>query len=266
MSADPSAPGPASERDLAAEYVLGSLSHDERRAVQGRLHHDPGLRAAVLEWEERLLPLAGLAAPAPVSARLWSRIERSVNEQEREKEPQPQRQPASPRPSAAATTAVTTATTAQSAWRRWWDHLPLWRGFGTAGLAVAGLLAAVLVQRVNAPPPAPQFIVVLVAPQAKDPGWVIQARDPQQVELIPLAVAEVPADKVLQFWTKADAWAGPVSLGLVRPGQSIRVPLARLPPLQANQLFELTLEPSGGSTTGRPTGPVQAIGRAVKVL
>ena len=31
------------------------------------------------------------------------------------------------------------------------------------------------------------------------------------------AVAEVPADKALEFWTKADGWSGPVSLGLVQP-------------------------------------------------
>jgi anti-sigma-K factor RskA len=29
-------------------------------------------------------------------------------------------------------------------------------------------------------------------------------------------------------------------------------------------LFEITLEPYGGSTTGRPTGPILFIGRAVK--
>jgi anti-sigma-K factor RskA len=38
----------------------------------------------------------------------------------------------------------------------------------------------------------------------------------------------------------------------------------KLPPLQPNQLFELTLEPVDGSTN-RPTGPIQFIGRAVKV-
>ncbi|MCF5827267.1 RNA polymerase subunit sigma-70, partial [Pseudomonas syringae] len=36
--------------------------------------------------------------------------------------------------------------------------------------------------------------------------------------------------------------------------------------LQANQLFELTLEKSTGSPIGKPTGPIQFIGRAVKVI
>ncbi|MEZ0198984.1 RNA polymerase subunit sigma-70, partial [Pseudomonas qingdaonensis] len=39
-----------------------------------------------------------------------------------------------------------------------------------------------------------------------------------------------------------------------------------LPPLEANQLFELTLEKAGGSPTGLPSGPVKFIGRAVKVI
>ena len=40
----------------------------------------------------------------------------------------------------------------------------------------------------------------------------------------------------------------------------------RLPAVQPDQLFELTLEPRSGSPTGRPTGPVRYIGRAVKVM
>ncbi|MCF5322271.1 anti-sigma factor domain-containing protein, partial [Pseudomonas simiae] len=86
------------------------------------------------------------------------------------------------------------------------------------------------------------------------------------IQLIPLGVMEVPADKALQFWTKGDGWQGPVSLGLVTPGQTLSVPLDKLPPLTQNQLFELTLEDPRGSPTGKPTGPIQAIGRAVKVL
>ncbi len=111
-------------------------------------------------------------------------------------------------------------------------------------------------------------MVVLVAPQDKAPGWVIQANTttPNQLSLIPLADTPVPAEKSLQFWTKGDNWSGPVSLGLVKPGQTIQIPLDKLPPLQPNQLFELTLEPVNGSPLNRPTGPIQFIGRAVKVI
>jgi anti-sigma-K factor RskA len=40
----------------------------------------------------------------------------------------------------------------------------------------------------------------------------------------------------------------------------------KLVPLQANQLFEITLEPKNGSPIGRPTGPILYIGRAVRML
>jgi anti-sigma-K factor RskA len=94
----------------------------------------------------------------------------------------------------------------------------------------------------------------------------MQANDAREIQLIPLSETEVPEDKALQFWTKADDWQGPVSLGLVKPGEVFRVPLGKLPPLQPNQLFELTLEKSTGSPINKPTGPIQFIGRAVKVI
>lgn len=220
---------------LAGEYVLGSLPAEQRDQVEQRLPYEPALRAAVDAWEQRLHPLTALVPPQQPSPQLWRRIERSL---------QQDRRPAQ---------AVTP----------WWNLLALWRGLAAAGLAASLVLGSLLLTRA---PPAPNYLVVLVAPQDKAPGWVVQASDPRELQLIPLGVIEVPSDKALEFWTKADDWQGPVSLGLVKPGQPLRVPLDRLPPLQANQLFELTLENPNGSPIGKPTGPVQFIGRAVKVL
>lgn len=215
--------------ELASEYVLGTLPAEQRAEVEQRLPHDAELRAAVDAWEQRLLPLAALAEPVPPSAQLWRRIERNLG----------------------------------SARAPWWDLLAVWRGLAAAGLAASVVLTTLLLTR---SPVEPSFVVVLVAPQTQAPGWVIQASNNQQIQLIPLGVMEVPADKALQFWTKGDGWQGPVSLGLVKPGESLSVPLDKLPPLSSNQLFELTLEDPRGSPTGKPTGPIQAIGRAVKVL
>ncbi|MBE8593261.1 anti-sigma factor [Pseudomonas sp. MAFF 301449] len=218
--------------ELAGEYVLGTLPAEQRAEVEQRLPHDAQLRAAVDAWEQRLLPLTALAEPVLPSAQLWRRIERNT---------------ASP-----------------DAHVPWWNLLAVWRGIAAAGVAASVVLAALLLTR--APIADPAFVVVLVAPQSQAPGWVIQASNDQNIQLIPLGVMEVPADKALQFWTKGDGWQGPVSLGLVKPGQTLSVPLDRLPPLSPNQLFELTLEDPRGSPTGKPTGPIQAIGRAVKVL
>ena len=234
--------------DLAGEYVLGTLSAKARRAVDSRMVSEPALRQAVEAWEARLLPLTALAPPAEPSPQLWPRIEGSLGPAAVASSPRPAARPA-PKP---------------APWWHW-DSLSLWRGLAGASFAAAAILASVLVTRFGAPPP-PQYLVVLVAPQDKAPGWVVQTSSTRQLALIPLGTVEVPSEKSLQFWTKADGWGGPVSLGLVTPGRTLNVPIDRLPPLQPNQLFELTLEPPNGSPLDRPTGPIQFIGRAVKVL
>ncbi len=230
-------PDTAEELDtLAGEFVLGTLSPAQHAAMTERLSRDPSLRAAVDAWEARLLDLTTLAEPQPPSARLWGRIQRSLNE-------------------------LAPPSTQQHA--RVWQRLGLWQGFSAVGLAASVLLAFTLLTR---PAPSTQFVVVLVAPSSQAAGWVVQASDSRMIELIPLGQDAVPEGMALQFWTKGEQWRAPVSLGLVKPGEPYRVPLQSLPPLEANQLFELTLEKAGGSPTGLPTGPVKFIGRAVKVI
>ena len=236
--------GPADETpeerdELASEYVLGTLSAELRSEVQQRLRDDAELRTAVDTWERRLLGLTDLVEPTTPTAHLWPRIERSVAALE-PRPLQPAAQPSS-----------------------WWNLLPLWRALAGAGLTATLLLGALLLTQTTVKP---TYLVVLVGPQDKAPGWVIQASNPREIQLIPLGVVEVPADKALEFWTKAEGWQGPVSLGLVKPGQTLSVPLDKLPPLVPDQLFELTLENPNGSPIGKPTGPIQFIGRAVKVI
>lgn len=221
-------------QDLAGEYVLGTLTAQQRLEVERRLPKDPALRAAVDAWEERLLPLTDLAEPIAPSPGLWRRIERSL----------------------------ANAEVRPSRFTSWWDNLSLWRTFAGAGLAASLVLGMMLFTQT---PSAPSYLVVLVAPQDKSPGWVVQASNPREIQLIPLGITEVPADKALEFWTKGNDWQGPVSLGLVKPGETLTIALDKLPPLQPDQLFELTLEQSTGSPIGKPTGPIQFIGRAVKV-
>jgi len=237
---------------LAGEYVLGTLSAASRADVEARMVNDAALRTAVEQWQEKLAPLHALIEPVEPSPRLWTRIDASVAAQ------------------AAAVkafelsrrTALPDALTITS----WWNSLRLWRGLAASGLAATVLMGFVVITKL-AQPTGPSYMVVLVGAQDKSPGWVVQAStNSQQARLIPLGKMEVPGDKSLQFWTKGDDWKGPVSLGLVKPGQSLEVPLDKLPPLQPNQLFEITLEPYNGSPINRPTGPILFIGRAVKII
>ncbi|MCH2338922.1 anti-sigma factor domain-containing protein [Pseudomonas sp. NPDC047963] len=242
MNNEPKDPNEALH-ELAGEYVIGTLSAEDREAVEKRLAVEPELQAAVDYWEARLLYLTDLVEPQTPSPRLWNRIERSLDETSRQAAPVVPTRPNS-----------------------WWDSLSLWRGFAAAGMAATLVLGAVLLTRLS-PAPSPTWLVVLATPQDLSPGWVVQASNQtREIELIPLGVTELPPDKALQLWTKAEGWQAPVSLGLVKPGEPVRIRLDDLPPLQPNQLFELTLEQPTGSPTGLPTGPIQFIGRAAKVI
>ena len=222
--------------ELAGEYVLGTLSRERRREVDAMLPDDATLRAAVAYWEERLLPLSALVEPVAPPPALWTRIERSLG---------PAAAPAVARPG-------------------WWERLGLWRALAAGGFAAAAIMAAVVGVR-QFEVAQPRYMVVLAAPQNAGPGWVLELVADDTLRLEPLVTTEVPADRALQLWTKADDWEGPVSLGLVKPGEAVEVKLANLPKVVPNQLFEITLEPAAGSPIGRPTGPILYIGRAVRI-
>jgi anti-sigma-K factor RskA len=115
---------------------------------------------------------------------------------------------------------------------------------------------------------------VLQAPQGGSNGWVVEVQRARgagstrqgKLRLVPVAPGDTaPSGRSLQFWTKVPGASGPRSLGLVSANTFVELPLDRLPDMRAEQLFEITLEPEGGSPLDRPTGPVLFIGRAVKL-
>ncbi len=221
-------PADPAERDaLAAEYVLGTLEAREAAEVARALPGDAALSAAVTAWEVRLAPLTALATPEAPPPDLWTRIETALD----------------PAPRAARR---------ESGWGRWLDP---WR-IGTIGAtAVAAGLAAFLLAR---PTPEPGYMTVLLADQ-QQPAWLVQA-DREAIRLSALNTRPAPPDRVLELWALPQGATAPTSLGLVpHDGRLVVRPTAIRP--SPGMLIEITLEPPGGSPIGRPTGPIQFIGR-----
>ena len=54
----------AEDRDIAGEYVLGTLPDADRIAFSARLKTDPALQSLVADWEARLADLNDDYAPA----------------------------------------------------------------------------------------------------------------------------------------------------------------------------------------------------------
>lgn len=237
----------------AGEYVLGTFSRAERTAFELKMQREPALLAEIYHWQDRLLPLAARVPPAQPRAETWLAIEAALGPPAAVLHAAQDMQHG--RVGAAANDAV-------------WKRLRRWQWIGSGALAASVMLAAVLGVQMLAPPAAPpaRYLAVLQAPQDQSTGWIVEVTSGDRVRLIPVGTASpVPAGKSLQFWTKAENAAGPTSLGLVAAGRVTELPAAVLPALGERQLFEVTLEPEGGSTVGWPTGPVLFLGRTLRL-
>lgn len=228
---------------LAGEYVLGTLTTEQRKEVQERLAHDAALSKAIEGWRSRLITLTEMAESQAPSFHLFDRIERSGDGRQSE-----QTRGGSVRKTRGVSR---------------WDNASLWRAVATVLLAASVTLATQLLGQAPTPP-APAFLAVLSSADGTSAGWVVQASNIRGIALVPMGNIDVPPGKVLQFWTQGNDWQGPISLGLAAPRETLKVPVDRLPTLQADQLFELSLEKAGGSPTSKPSGPILFSGRTVK--
>lgn len=66
---------------LAAEYVLGTLSSDERDQAEAMLAIDPGFEAAVRQWERRLGELNVMVEAVEPRPQVWDRIKVGLGHQ-----------------------------------------------------------------------------------------------------------------------------------------------------------------------------------------
>lgn len=234
--------GADEERSASAgEYVLGTLDAAQRDAVERALATDPALRAEVAAWHDRLLPLAARVEPVAPSPVVWSAIERRIT-------PPPLPDPTT------------------DAMRTWRHRLRRWQWSTGLALATAVLLAFALLLQPGGRDAPVRYVAVLEPTEGRPGRWLVEVLAGAEVRLTPLqASIAVPADRAVQFWTKPRDAAGPTSLGLVPGDRATVLPVARLPAVEADTLFELTLEPDGGSPLDRPTGPILYVGRSTRL-
>lgn len=227
---------PAERRALIGEYVLGLLDEAEAAEVRELIEHDSEAAQMALQWQQHFLELSDQLPPQTPSAQLWQRLQDSLG--------------------------LTPAVSRVNAWLAWWQSLTTWR-LTSAALAFA-LIVALMPNLWRTDMTGNSYTVVLQAPgEAAKPGWVVHVDGSGSLRLQPLLDDQIPADRSVQFWTLIDPAIGPRSLGLVEPGKPLQLSAEQIGAVQAGQLFELTLEPAGGSPKDRPTGKVLYIGRAV---
>jgi anti-sigma-K factor RskA len=230
MSDDDTIDPAESGRLIAAEYVLGVLGAEERREVERRLPHEPALAGEVAFWEERLGGLADAVAPVTPAPETWSRIENKL----------------------AATTAA--------ARPGLWQSVNFWRSFAIGSAAIAAACMAALIYVGNLPSVRGPLIATL-GQASGQPGFVVTVSgDGRSLTVVPAALL-TNDPRAMELWLIPQG-GRPHSLGLIQPGQPIRLTIP--PELSGSVIKDATLavslEPPGGSPTGQPTGPVIAAG------
>lgn len=240
----------------AGEYVLGTLNASERQAFESAMSGDDGLRREVYAWQDRLLGLTRRLQPVVVPPELWARIAARLNGTS-----QVVAVPMSSADVGAANDAL-------------WSSVRFWRWLSGGAVAAAVVMSVLLVRTLVAPPEgveqaqaqAPRYLAVLQSPDNAATGWIVETVGTDAIRLVQVGEgAAIPEGKTMQFWTKPEGAAGPTSLGLVKPGQVVVVPKGQLPGLADRTLFELTLEPAGGSPYNKPSGPILFVGKAVRL-
>lgn len=221
----------------AGEYVAGLMTPEEQEAFERRIATDPEARRAVADWRQRLLVLDETAQPVAPSDALWPRIEAAVGAK---------------RP---------VAETGPGVFSRIWQDIAALRWASLASAAAALVLAVLLVVQPFGRSDRPTVVAVLNAPNTSEAGAIVEAFADGRVRVVPLRAIPVPEGRTLQVWTLWDRQVGPRSVGLMPRAEARDYATSGMPRPVDQQLYEITLEPAGGSPTGRPTGPILYVGR-----
>ncbi|PWE55989.1 anti-sigma factor [Metarhizobium album] len=220
---------------LAGEYVLGVLSSDDRRKVEARMLRDRNFAAIVYRWQENLSTFSDDDdASRQPPARLRPRIERRSR---------------------------VTGNLVAARRGGLWNSLVFWRGLTLVAVAAAAGFALV-----DADLFAPSRGRQLVAAMSGEGNAVsLVARYDAaggRLQVTPVAAGK-PEEKSLELWLiKGEEPAQ--SLGILpQTGEGeIVVPENMRQRLGAGVVLAVSVEPFGGSTTGKVTGPVIAKGPA----
>lgn len=220
--------------DQAAEYVLGTLSAEERDAFETLLKSDVLARRAVAAWQQRLAPLHTAVGDVEPPAHIWPSIERAL-------------------PAAASDTArLISLRRSRNRWRI---------GAMISGAIAAGLAAFSIDRTLVSSNDQEGSYVAAINRGGDQPALIVRVDLAKRMVYVRPVATNIPAGHSLELWYIGHNMP-PRSMGLVDK-RGRRMPLPEGAKLEdAN--FAVSVEPEGGSPTGAPTGPVVYSGQLFK--
>ena len=216
---------------FAAEYVLGVLATDERQIAARRIDTETGFARLVDNWEVHFSPMAAAYPEIEPPASVKPAVDRRL------------------------------LSTITSTWRL---SGSLWASLAFAGLtaALAALVLYIAVPYVRPPVVVPQErLVASLAADGSDVKYLVVYDAGRRDVGLSLVSGERAAGKDFELWM-IEGKNAPVSMGVIPAGQTthIAVTPAVQQKLAQGAVLAVSVEPTGGSTTGQPTGPVVAAG------
>lgn len=215
---------------LASEYVLGTLHGQARVRFESLMREDASLRRMVDRWQQRIGPMSEALTPVTPPARVWKGIEQRLGFNH---------------------------DASESILARFWNHLTLWRGLGLTTSMASFALVAYLMLVSSQPIVVNQYVAVMTNSQ-QQVSWMVTTNSlNQQATIKVLNSQTLPANKAFELWMLPTG-QNPVSMGLLSASEDkiLQISTQLLQQLTNSKALAVSLEPSGGSPTGLPTGPV----------
>jgi anti-sigma-K factor RskA len=217
----------------AGEYVLGTLDPAERSVVAARRLREPALDAAIRDWEQRLAPLDAETREIAPPAGLWTRIEQRLD--------------------ASVSNGAMPVEISQLQ-----RQVQRWRRAAIAATAIAASLVVAIGVREQFYRAQPTNFVGVFQHGDVEPVFYLTINlRTRELTLRPVSAERQPG-KTYQLWiASSEIGPAPQSLGLVDDELApTRKSLTGFDPaLLRRATFGVSLEPEGGSPTGRPTSP-----------
>jgi anti-sigma-K factor RskA len=312
------------QETLAAEYVLGTLSGEEREHAEALRSFDPEFDAAVKQWERRLGELNVMVEAVEPPAEVWQKIKSEIGvetpgdaeaaaDAESAVETQTSEgvdagdflfveagatQPEETAGQDAATVADEPPELTPAGGERGANVVQLrrrvgrWRGSAIALAAIAAVLAAYIAVSQVAPdlipprlraaganliahtmPPPPERgssdrLVAVLQQQPTAPAFLLTVDTQQRTVVVRRVSAGQENGRSYELWLIAGRATPPKSLGIVGSDEFTERPLPANVDVDTlrTATFAVSLEPTGGSPTGAPTGPVLFTGKPVDSL
>jgi anti-sigma-K factor RskA len=221
---------------LAVDFVLGLVDGAELERAERWLQTDAVFASVVHTYREKMTEIDRSAPEHKPSKLTWESLEKALDAR-----------PAIP------------AIPVQAQSGGWlagiWESLGFWRPAAMAAGFAAIVMAIGLAGQLLRPAAQPVYVAVLQNDAGRSAA-VVNAYADGTVTLVPLENIGVPEGRILEVWTLQTREQGPVSIGRMDRARTLKLDLKSLKNPDAGHLFEITVEPTGGSPTGKPTGPI----------